>query len=84
MQGGHNAIHCCRFKHTGKVADMILKSTDMNIQLICPNLRCRKFLSVPDEVRGRMVKCLHCQTQFRVPEATKKKPGAIAPITAAK
>ena len=52
----------------------------MAIQLICPNLRCRKFLSVPEEIRGKMVKCQHCQTQFRVPVATKK-PGAIATTT---
>jgi hypothetical protein len=40
----------------------------MACQLICPNLRCRKILSVPDEVRGKLVKCQHCQTMFRVPE----------------
>lgn len=40
----------------------------MPVQLICPNLRCRKILSVPDEVRGKLVKCQHCQTMFRVPE----------------
>ena len=45
----------------------------MPCQLICPNLRCRKILSVPDEVRGKLVKCQHCQTMFRVPEA--KRPG---------
>jgi len=39
----------------------------MPVQLICPNLRCRKMLSVPDDVRGKMVKCQHCQTPFRVP-----------------
>ena len=44
----------------------------MPVQLICPNLRCRKFLSVPDEVRGKLVKCQSCQTLFRVPESTKK------------
>jgi hypothetical protein len=41
----------------------------MPIQMICPNLRCRKFLSVPDDVRGKLVKCQHCQANFRVPEA---------------
>jgi hypothetical protein len=41
----------------------------MAVQLICPNLSCRKFLSVPEEVRGKLVKCQHCQTNFRVPEA---------------
>ena len=49
----------------------------MPVQLICPNLRCRKFLSVPDEVRGKLVKCQSCQTLFRVPESPKK--GTPAP-----
>lgn len=44
----------------------------MAVQLICPNLRCRKFLAVPDEIRGKLVKCQHCQTMFRVPEPTRK------------
>ncbi|MCC6240089.1 MAG: hypothetical protein IT448_07320 [Phycisphaerales bacterium] len=39
----------------------------MAVQIICPNLRCRKILSVPDEVRGKLVKCQYCQTTFRVP-----------------
>jgi hypothetical protein len=54
----------------------------MAVQLICPNLKCRKLLSVPDEVRGKMVKCQHCQTQFRVPEARKAQ-GAVAAAPAA-
>lgn len=40
----------------------------MSVQMLCPNLRCRKFLSVPQEVRGKLVKCQQCQTMFRVPE----------------
>jgi hypothetical protein len=44
----------------------------MAVQLLCPNLRCRKFLTVPDEVRGKLVKCTHCQTMFRVPDPTRK------------
>ncbi|HEV2295960.1 MAG TPA: hypothetical protein VGR35_19095 [Tepidisphaeraceae bacterium] len=40
----------------------------MPVQLICPNLRCRKILAVPEDVRGKLVKCQHCQTMFRVPE----------------
>ncbi len=48
------------------------RESSMPIQLICPNLRCRKILSVPDEVRGKLVKCQHCQTMFRVPEAKKE------------
>lgn len=50
----------------------------MPIQLICPNLQCRKILSVPDEVRGKLVKCQYCQTMFRVPEP-KTKPGTPTP-----
>ena len=44
----------------------------MPVQLICPNLRCRKFLAVPEDVRGKLVKCQHCQMLLRVPDAQKK------------
>lgn len=47
----------------------------MAVPLMCPNLKCRKILSVPDEVRGKLVKCQHCSTMFRVPE---KKPADAA------
>ena len=50
----------------------------MAVPLMCPNLKCKKILSVPDEVRGKLVKCQQCQTMFRVPEG--KKP---APVPAA-
>ena len=43
----------------------------MACQIICPNLRCRKILAVPEEVRGKLVKCQHCQTMFRVPDGKK-------------
>jgi hypothetical protein len=39
----------------------------MACQLICPNLRCRRILAVPEEMRGKLVKCQHCQQSFRVP-----------------
>jgi hypothetical protein len=51
----------------------------MPVQLICPNLRCRKILSVPDEVRGKLVKCQYCQTAFRVPEPRKPVGAATEP-----
>lgn len=54
----------------------------MPVQLICPNLRCRKILSVPDEVRGKLVKCQHCQTAFRVPD-TRKSPAPIGAVATA-
>jgi hypothetical protein len=43
-------------------------------------LRCRKILSVPDDVRGKLVKCQHCQAMFRVPE---RKHAGTASATAA-
>ena len=49
----------------------------MPVQLICPNLRCRKFLSVPDDLRGKLVKCHHCTTNFRVPQPRKPEPAAV-------
>jgi LSD1 subclass zinc finger protein len=39
----------------------------MSCQLICPNLRCRKILKVPEEARGKVVRCQYCQTMLRVP-----------------
>jgi len=40
----------------------------MAVQMLCPNLRCRKILCVPEDVRGKLVRCQHCQQTFRVPE----------------
>ena len=51
----------------------------MPCQLICPNLRCRKILSVPEEARGKLVKCQHCQTMFRVPEPKRSGTAAHGP-----
>ncbi|MGA2498980.1 MAG: hypothetical protein ABSH20_14660 [Tepidisphaeraceae bacterium] len=54
----------------------------MPVQLICPSLRCRKLLTVPDDVRGKMVKCQYCQTTFRVPDG--KKSSSPSELAAAK
>jgi hypothetical protein len=56
----------------------------MPIQLICPSLKCRKLLTVPDDVRGKMVKCKHCQTAFRVPEPREKSQPSLAKAAAGK
>jgi LSD1 subclass zinc finger protein len=58
----------------------------MPIMLLCPNLRCRKLLSVPDDTRGKTVKCQHCQTMVRVPEkaAAPATPAGAAAAAAAK
>ncbi len=39
----------------------------MAVTLICPNLRCRSILQVPDEVRGERVRCGKCGKVFVVP-----------------
>ena len=44
----------------------------MAITLFCPNLKCRSILQVPDNTRGKKVKCGQCGTAFFVP--TKKAP----------
>ena len=43
----------------------------MSVQIICPNLKCRKILAVPDELRGKSVKCQYCQMVLRVPGGAK-------------
>ncbi|GIW76385.1 MAG: hypothetical protein KatS3mg104_1448 [Phycisphaerae bacterium] len=45
-------------------------------QVMCPNLRCRKILSVPDDARGKVVKCQSCQSLLRVPDSKPSAPAA--------
>ena len=53
----------------------------MPVTLICPNLKCRTILQVPDKTRGRKVKCGRCGRNFMVPAtAGLKKPAAPAVI----
>ena len=43
--------------------------TTMNyVAIICPNLKCKRTLQVPVNVRGKLVRCKHCSTTFAVPE----------------
>ncbi|MBB6440307.1 DNA-directed RNA polymerase subunit RPC12/RpoP [Phycisphaera mikurensis] len=39
------------------------------LQMVCPNLRCRKMLSVPVIARGRTVRCRACSMRIHVPRA---------------
>lgn len=60
----------------------------MPVQMLCPNLRCRRILSVPEQVRGKLVQCHHCSTLFRVPnqptraEMQKSSPAGVPTSTA--
>ena len=40
----------------------------MAVHVICPSLRCRKILTMNDDVRGKLVKCRYCDMEFRVPQ----------------
>jgi ribosomal protein S27E len=37
------------------------------IRILCPNLSCRSVLAVPDNARGKVVKCRTCGIKVRVP-----------------
>ena len=50
-------------------------STSM-IRLLCPNLKCRKILSVPLSARGKTVRCRNCGMRVEVPATGQ--PGASA------
>jgi len=39
------------------------------LRMMCPNLTCRKVLSVPEVARGKTVRCKQCGTNIRVPQA---------------
>jgi len=43
----------------------------MSVTVICPNLRCRCMLQVPNDVRGKKVRCAKCGKNFIVPVAEK-------------
>lgn len=51
----------------------------MALTIICPNLRCRTVLQVPENVRGQKVRCGKCGKNFIVPAASTK--GAPEPET---
>ncbi len=53
----------------------------MAVTLFCPNLKCRSILQVPDNTRGKKVKCGQCGTAFFVPvkKAPVRTPAADQP-----
>jgi len=42
----------------------------MPVTLLCPNLRCRAILQVPDACRGKRVRCGQCGITLSVPSTT--------------
>jgi hypothetical protein len=45
-----------------------------SVRIMCPNLACRRILSVPQAARGKTVRCRNCSTNIRVPSASSKSP----------
>jgi len=43
----------------------------MIISILCPRLRCRAILRVPESVRGKQVRCSACGSAFVVPAGAK-------------
>ncbi len=39
----------------------------MSIAVLCPNLRCKAVLNVPETARGKTIRCGQCGTALRVP-----------------
>jgi LSD1 subclass zinc finger protein len=48
-----------------------------NIRIMCPNLKCRSILVVPETARGKNVKCSNCTTLFKIPSQAPQ-PAAVA------
>lgn len=40
-----------------------------DVRMLCPNLICRRVLVVPQDSRGKTVRCRNCGTNIRVPAA---------------
>ena len=51
----------------------------MPFHVICPSLRCRKILTLPDEARGSLVTCRYCTMQFRVPQFRRGRTQTVPP-----
>jgi len=43
-------------------------------RIMCPNLTCRKVLSIPETARGKTVRCKSCGTSIRIPSSKPTKP----------
>ncbi|TWT44239.1 hypothetical protein RAS1_06490 [Phycisphaerae bacterium RAS1] len=39
----------------------------MPVTMICPNLKCGRTIITPDNSRGKVMRCAHCDQPFVVP-----------------
>ncbi|HEX8521814.1 MAG TPA: hypothetical protein VF669_06120 [Tepidisphaeraceae bacterium] len=51
----------------------------MSIHMVCPDIRCRHIHSFPNEARGQVIKCLKCETKFRIPAPRLSTPTSDVP-----
>ena len=50
-----------------------------NIRIMCPNLKCRSILVVPETARGKNVKCSNCtSSSTKIPDAGTSHPARSA------
>jgi RNase P subunit RPR2 len=47
---------------------------DNLIRIMCPNLSCQRILAVPEQARGRIVRCRVCGMNIRIPEGKPPEP----------
>ena len=40
---------------------------EKTVMIICPNLKCRAIVQVPERARGKRVRCGHCGIHFAIP-----------------
>jgi hypothetical protein len=54
-------------------------SNDNLIRIMCPNLSCQRILAVPEQARGRIVRCRVCGMNIRIPSGKAPEPQAQKP-----
>jgi hypothetical protein len=47
---------------------------DNLIRIMCPNLSCQRILAVPEQARGRIVRCRVCGMNIRIPDSKAPEP----------
>jgi ribosomal protein S27E len=58
-------------------------STEHLIRIMCPNLSCQRILAVPEQARGRIVRCRVCGMNIRIPTGKPAEPQPQKPPPAA-
>lgn len=68
VEGGGDT-HVIRRSESAFVGESVLDTSTagQSVMMICPNLKCRKVLSVPAQYRGKHVKCQFCGLTLAVP-----------------